>query len=73
MAKYSTIEDAIASYLKSVSLARSGNTARSYTNALKAFSVVLNNNGLPMDKAKIDEINEDAISWFAVAPPQNEN
>jgi site-specific recombinase XerD len=62
-----TIDDAISQYLRNVSLARSANTARSYTNALKAFASVLKSNGLPTDATKISDITEDMISWFALA------
>jgi integrase/recombinase XerC len=52
-------------YLDSVAQARSQNTARSYRNAIKAFSAVLNDHGLSTDKTSITKLPEDAIIWFA--------
>lgn len=61
----STISQNIAAYLESVALSRSANTARSYTNALNAFAIVLDDHRLPIDNSNISELPEDAITWFA--------
>jgi site-specific recombinase XerD len=60
-----TIEEAIAAYLDNVSLARSENTARSYRNALNAFTFLLNDKGLPTNITTTQKLPEDAIAWFA--------
>ncbi len=62
---HSTIDKCITDYLDSVYLSRSGSTARTYKNALKAFSRVLEKHRLPIDQATIDQLNEDAIVWLA--------
>ena len=51
--KNSTILEAIEAYLESVALSRSTNTARTYTNALKAFTQALYNHKLDPEKTKI--------------------
>jgi len=61
-----TIAKAITAFLDSVFLARSENTARSYTNALKAFSFTLEDNGLHPEETDISELKEDAVGKFAV-------
>jgi len=60
------ISQAIKAYLDSVSLARSQNTAKSYSNAMKSFIVVLEENGLEIEITPVVELPVDAISWFAV-------
>ena len=62
-----TIAQAIARYLDSVTMARSEHTARSYTTAMKSFSSVLNDKGFPIEKTEIESLPEDAIAWFALA------
>jgi site-specific recombinase XerD len=64
-ANNTTIVSALEAYLESVSLSRSINTARTYTNALNAFSKVLNNHKLDPKKTNINKLSEDAIIWFA--------
>ena len=59
-----TINQTIESYLTSVSLARSENTARTYTNAMTAFRATLADHGLPTKNSKINDISEDAVAWF---------
>jgi site-specific recombinase XerD len=61
-----TIPSAIAAYIESVSLARSENTTRSYTNAMKAFTLVLEENDLETEETNVVDLNEDSIAWFAV-------
>ena len=63
--KDTTILDALEAYLESVALSRSVNTARTYKNALNAFSQVLNNHKLDPKKTNISHVSEDAIIWFA--------
>jgi integrase/recombinase XerC len=60
-----TIQDAMQDYLDTVTLARSENTARTYANALAAFSVVLDHHNLPIEKTPVAELSEDAIGWLA--------
>jgi site-specific recombinase XerD len=60
-----TINHVMSSFLENVSLARSANTARSYRNALQAFSLVLKDRGLDIENAPIQNLVEDAIAWFA--------
>ena len=61
-----SITEAIAAYLDSVSLARSANTARTYGNALQAFSALLENKKIKIAEKPVSELSEDAIAWFAV-------
>jgi len=63
--KTTTISEAIDSYLDSVRLTRSENTARTYRNALNAFKLSCEDNGLTLDKLPARRLSEDAISWFA--------
>lgn len=60
-----SIQNTILSYLDTVSLARSANTARTYRNALNAFAETCNHNDLPPTETPISELPEDAIAWFA--------
>lgn len=60
-----TIQEAIQEYLNMVAQARSENTARTYTNALAAFALVLDDHSLPIEKTKIEDLTEDAIAWMA--------
>jgi len=60
-----SIKTAIELYLDSVKLARSKNTARTYTNALTSFRATLADHGYPVSQTKIQDLKEDAIAWFA--------
>ena len=60
-----TILESINSYIESVTLARSENTARTYQNALEAFRATLADHGYPTTSTEITELSEDAIAWFA--------
>jgi integrase/recombinase XerC len=62
-----TISEAIAKYLDSVKLARSENTARTYGNAMKAFSAVVDEQGLKAEESRIEALEEDSVVWFANA------
>ena len=62
-----TISQAMIAYLDSVALARSENTARSYGNAIKFFSQVLDDHGINIEERSIKDLQEDAISWLATA------
>ncbi|MEN8172316.1 MAG: tyrosine-type recombinase/integrase [Chloroflexota bacterium] len=59
-----TIAVSIANYLDSVILARSESTARTYRNALKVFTNILEQHGHESDKASIKNLTEDAIVWL---------
>ena len=60
-----TISSAIARFLDQISLARSENTARTYANALQSFTALLKNKKMDPDKTSLDQLNEDAVGWFA--------
>lgn len=62
-----TILATIESYLDSVSLSRSENTARTYRNAMTMFMDVLEINKLDPKTDLIDSLKEDAIVWMANA------
>lgn len=60
-----TIKSAMQSYLKSVSDARSANTARTYANAMRVFGIVLTDHGIKIDSQAPSDISEEMIAWFA--------
>ncbi len=62
-----TIEDAIHAYLESVKMARSANTARTYTNGLNAFCASLSKYHMAPHTTLTSELTEEAIVWFATA------
>ena len=64
MNKRSTISSVISEYIKSVTSARSANTARTYHNAMKSFKRMLEDHSLPPDNFPINSLSEDAVSWF---------
>jgi site-specific recombinase XerD len=55
-----TVED----YLRSVALARSGNTARTYRQAMGSFLTVLGKHGTDPARLPADRSTEDWIRWF---------
>jgi integrase/recombinase XerC len=64
MNKRSSISSVIYEYIKSVTSARSANTARTYHNAMKAFIRTLELHNLPPDNNPISLLSEDAVPWF---------
>ena len=60
-----TLAQAIQSYLNTVNTARSSNTGRTYQNAMTAFRATLADHGLPTKTTPVDELNGDAVAWFA--------
>ena len=60
-----SIHEAVQDFLESVALSRSANTARTYKNALNAFSKVLEDHNLEPHEYEITGLNEDAVTWFA--------
>lgn len=62
-----TLAESIFSYLDSVSLSRSPNTARTYKNALSAFSSVLEELGIDLEKTSSSQASENWVSDFAFA------
>ena len=60
------VDQAMARYLDNVSLARSENTARTYKNALQAFSTALSDHKFNPGDRSIDELTEEAVSWFTI-------
>lgn len=67
VAKAITIQQAIARYIDSVSLARSENTALTYRKALAAFADTLKAEGLDPAEKPLAALTEDAVAWFATA------
>jgi site-specific recombinase XerD len=65
MEKITTIQDAIQAFLESISLSRSENTARTYQNAMNALIQALLDKNLDPNKSNIDQLTEDAVTWFA--------
>jgi len=59
------ISQAIQLYIDAIRLARSEHTARAYNNAMNAFIETMKENGPPLDRQKLSELTEDAVSWFA--------
>ena len=60
-----TIDQAIENYLETVSLSRSLNTARTYQNGMQLFRATLQKRSVNPEKADIQGLTEDAVSWFA--------
>ncbi len=61
------VKQCIRLYLSSVKLSRSANTFRTYTNAMKLFTEVIQKNGLVVEDAEITNLSEDAVIWMAGA------
>jgi site-specific recombinase XerD len=59
--------DSIRDYLDTVTLSRSANTARTYTNALNAFTLVLTELQIEPESASVADVQEDWIATFADA------
>ena len=62
-----TIQQAIARYIDSVSLARSENTALTYRKSLAAFADALKAEGVDPAEKNLKDLDEDAVAWFAAA------
>jgi integrase/recombinase XerC len=60
-----TIIQAVDLYLKTVSMARSENTYKSYKNAMKMFLDVLQDHGFDPQASPVDTLTEDSIAWMA--------
>jgi site-specific recombinase XerD len=60
-----TIDQTIKEYIDHIFLSRSEMTAKTYRNALNAFSHVLRVNRMNPDTTSIDTLNEDAVIWLA--------
>mgnify|MGYP006298099897 CR=1 FL=1 len=65
MPKTLTITETIARYLDSVRLSRSENTARTYGNAMRSFTLSLENYGISPEERDISTLNESFITQFA--------
>ena len=59
------ISETISKFLDTIKLARSENTARSYRNAMNAFTLSLEEQGLAIEKSSISLLKEDYIAQFA--------
>ena len=60
-----TVDSTFKSYLESVSLSRSENTARTYQNALRAFESALIANNITPEETPVKDVSEDWIADFA--------
>lgn len=61
------IKDCISDYLNSVKLSRSGNTFRTYANAMNLFQEVLAAHEIQPGTADLSLLSEDAVVWMAAA------
>lgn len=61
------IKDCIFDYLNSVKLSRSGNTFRTYANAMNLFREVLAAHEIQPGTADLSLLSEDAVVWMAAA------
>jgi integrase/recombinase XerC len=59
-----SIVGSIEAYLDSIALARSANTARTYANAMRAFSEFLIDDGLDPEKTSASRVSDDLLSGF---------
>lgn len=59
-----TISQALSSYLASVRLSRSANTARTYTNAMNLFSQVLSGHKLDLESMPVSALTEEPVIWI---------
>ncbi|HUV15222.1 MAG TPA: tyrosine-type recombinase/integrase [Pelolinea sp.] len=62
---FTTIAQAIESYLQTIKLARSENTLLSYQTALDNLIITLNDHKIEVEKDNVENINEEIVSWFA--------
>ncbi len=60
-----SVLEAVQSYLESVSLSRSENTARTYTNGMQSFLETIAGCGIDPERAPVQSISEDLIADFA--------
>ena len=60
-----TVESTFKTYLESVALSRSENTARTYQNALRAFEGALIANDITPEETPVQDVSEDWIADFA--------
>lgn len=60
-----TLGDCVNQYLEMIRMARSENTFRTYKNGLQAFQTTLAKNDIDPSKANIQDLTEEAITWFA--------
>ena len=59
-----TISEAVGSFLRTISQARSENTTSTYGNALSLFLEVLEKNHLPASTTPSESLTEDAAAWM---------
>ncbi len=59
-----TVSQALSSYLASVRLSRSANTARTYTNAMNLFSQVLSGHKLDLEAMPVSALSEEPVIWI---------
>jgi site-specific recombinase XerD len=61
-----SVNQAINKYIDNISMVRSQNTARSYSNALRLFEMLLNKRDLASEIEMVRDLPVDAIAWFAM-------
>ena len=59
-----SIQEVVLSYLNTISLARSANTARTYSNALNVFQAVLNDHEVKPGETPVHELGEESVAWM---------
>jgi len=60
-----TIADSFEKYLETVKYSRSANTHLAYSSAIKFLWITLESNGIDPERAPVEKIREEIISWFA--------
>ena len=60
-----TLSETIHNFLETIKLARSHNTYLSYRNAMRNFTLCLEDHGIYLENAEIHSISEEVIAWFA--------
>jgi integrase/recombinase XerC len=61
------LKDAVAAYLVNVRLSRSLNTAKTYTNALNNFLLVLQDHKIDISTEPVSTLSEDSVAWYAAS------
>ena len=60
-----SLSETIHNFLETIKLARSHNTYLSYRNAMRNFTLCLEDHGIYLENAEIHSISEEVIAWFA--------
>ncbi len=67
MNRKSSIAHVISEYIHTVTSARSGNTGRTYHNAMNAFQLMLSDHHVPPETTPISSLPDDSVTWFITA------